>query len=70
MTKNQGSLTPEFVLISYFILLPTRASPVVLAVTHLPMHDTEEMWVRSLGWEDLLEEEMVVFKHGDDSAIP
>ena len=25
---------------------------------HLPMQETQEMWVRSLGWEDPLEEEM------------
>ena len=24
----------------------------------LPVQETEEVWVRSLGWEDLLEEEM------------
>ena len=26
--------------------------------THLPTQETQETWVRSLGWEDLLEEEM------------
>ena len=25
---------------------------------HLPMQETQEMWVQSLGWEDPLEEEM------------
>ena len=28
--------------------------------TYLPMQETQEMWVRSLGWEDPLEEEMPV----------
>ena len=27
--------------------------------THVPMRETQEMWVRSLGWEDPLEKEMV-----------
>ena len=26
--------------------------------THLPMQETQELWVRSLGWEDPLEKEM------------
>ena len=25
---------------------------------HLPMQETQELWVQSLGWEDPLEEEM------------
>ena len=34
-----------------------RASQVALAIrTNLPMQETLETWVRSLGWEDTLEE--------------
>ena len=32
-----------------------RTSQVAL---HLPMQETQEMWVQTLGWEDPLEEEM------------
>ena len=35
------------------------ASPVAQLVKNLPaIQETQEMWVRSLGWEDSLEEEM------------
>ena len=35
------------------------ASPVAQLVKNLPaMQETQEMWVRSLGWKDLLQEEM------------
>ena len=35
------------------------ASPVAQLVKNLPaIQETQEMWVRSLGWEDLLQEEM------------
>ena len=35
------------------------ASPVAQLVKNLPaFQETQEMWVRSLGWEDLLQEEM------------
>ena len=36
-----------------------RASPMAQPVKNLPvMQKTQETWVRSLGWEDPLEEEM------------
>ena len=33
----------------------------VLVRIHLPMQETQEMWVRFLGWEDPLEEGMVIY---------
>ena len=40
-------------------MLHKRVSPMVQAVKNLPaMQETQEMQVRSLGWEDPLEEEM------------
>ena len=36
-----------------------RASPMAQPVKNLPlMQETQETWIRSLGWEDPLEEEM------------
>ena len=44
---------------SRFYLYP-RASPVAQQVKNLPaMHEMQETWVQSLGWEDPLEEGMV-----------
>jgi len=38
------------------------ASLMAQQVKNLPaMQETEEMWVRSLGWEDPLEEEMATY---------
>ena len=39
--------------------MPVRAPRVAHSKrTHLPMQEMQEMWVRFLGWEDPLEEEM------------
>ena len=43
----------------YENVITNRASPTAQTVKNLPaMQEKQEMWVRSLGWEDLLEEEM------------
>ena len=36
----------------------------------LPIQETEEMWVQSLGWEDPLEEEMAVHSSNLAWKIP
>ena len=41
------------------------ASQVAMLVKNLPAKEIPEMWVQSLGWEDLLEEQMAVH-----SSIP
>ena len=39
--------------------LSIQTSPIAQQVKNVPtMQGTQETWVRSLGWEDLLEEEM------------
>ena len=38
--------------------LPMQGNPSPMQRTYLPMQETQEMQVQSLGWEDLLEEEM------------
>ena len=55
----KGNLTLRELIHFYENVITSRASPTTQAVKNSPaMQEKQEMWVRSLGWEDLLEEEM------------
>ena len=46
-------------ILCFFICKTKRISPMAQRVKNLlAMQETQEMWARSLGWEDLLEKEM------------
>ena len=81
-SEHQASPSP-WRLSSHFPFVPfqggARASQVALLVKNPPANtgDLQEMWVRSLGWEDLLEKEMATVSsiffpgksHGQTSLV-
>ena len=59
--SGQNSICHQFVIISFFlILINMMGFPGGREIKKicLPVQEMQEMWVRSLGWEDPLEEEM------------